>query len=128
MWLTNPKTYLCGYVTLIFFIVVIFSPFVMVGGGHHHDLARTNDCPFMVGGIGLCDMTLLDHIVSWQRIFTVLPTELFILAFLLLAALIYQYFKPLGSPPRLHLLSLRRLKTLLLFQFFIGSTISPRAP
>lgn len=80
--------------TLILIVFVTmggFGMFVMTGmDGHQHEA----ECPFMPGEQAVCAMTVLDHILAWQRAFTVTFPTMFIYLFVVVAVCIWKYYSP----------------------------------
>ncbi len=122
-------------VTLAFLSVSVFSPLGMMAMEHHHDMGGgMSNCPFMVGEVAICQMNALDHISSWQAMFTTLPVQVSVLLLLLLALVLsWVWLRHLFDPPDTSQEHSRlsfsngsyapSFATLLL-----GSAISPRAP
>lgn len=62
-------------ILIVFVTIGGFGMFVVTGmDGHHHEA----ECPFMLGEQAVCAMTVLDHILAWQRVFTVTFPAMFI--------------------------------------------------
>ena len=118
---------------LAFVLVAIFAPLAMVGMSHH-GMGSMGDCPFMPGEVVLCEMNIFAHLNSWQALFATLVPELVTFGVLLLAVLLaLALFRHLFDPPdiskeRLTFLYRKGAYTLSFVLFFLGSSISPRAP
>ena len=57
-------------------------------------------CPFM-SEMGVCDMSLFEHIATWQSVFAnILTPENIIFTLLLLAVLLLPYWTTFFSPPK----------------------------
>ncbi|TAK58932.1 hypothetical protein EPO14_01285 [Patescibacteria group bacterium] len=118
---------------LAFVLVAIFAPLAMVGMSHH-GMGSMGDCPFMPGEAVLCEMNIFAHLNSWQTLFATVAPELVTFGALLFAILLtFALFRNLFDPPdtsKQHSTSLysRDSYAYFLVSFFLGSSISPRAP
>lgn len=84
---------LCVALTLVAFVTFGgFGMFAVVGtDGHHH----TPGCPFMPGEQAVCDMTALEHIIAWQKGFTVTVPMLFVYLLAIIVLFVWKYKNPL---------------------------------
>lgn len=128
------KSLLYSTVLLAFLTVSIFALPMMATMGHHEMGGTMSNCPFMVGETALCAMNVLDHIASWQAMFTALPTELSTILLLLLSlVLTWVWLRHLFDPPdtsqqQSPFSYSRETYALSFSQLLLGSAISPRAP
>ncbi len=130
-----PKTkqFLFTALILAYFVVGVFGLFGMATMSHH-DGMDMGDCPFMLGETALCEMNVLEHIVSWQVMFTTLPPQLSILALLLLVVLLvfgvlrYLFEPPNASQSQSRFSYSKPTHPSSFTSLLLGSAISPRAP
>lgn len=100
----------------------------------NHDGMDRGGCPFMVGETAKCEMSVLDHIISWQAMFTTLPPETFILVlFVLSILLVFGLLRYLYDPPDTSQAQSRFPYSAFphsqsFASLLLGSAISPRAP
>ncbi|MFA5877370.1 MAG: hypothetical protein WC880_03320 [Candidatus Paceibacterota bacterium] len=118
---------------LAFVLVGIFAPLAMVGMSHH-GMGSMGDCPFMPGEAVLCEMNIFTHLTSWQALFATVAPELVTFGTLLFAILLtFALFRNLFDPPDISkqhfaFLQKREVYTPSFASFFLGNSISPRAP
>ena len=88
----------------------------------------------MPGEVVLCEMNIFAHLNSWQALFATLVPELVTFGIALFATLLaFALFRHLFDPPEvskrhLSFLQRREVYTSSFASFFLGSSISPRAP
>jgi len=88
----------------------------------------------MPGEAVLCEMNIFAHLNSWQTLFATIAPELVTFGALLFAILLtFALFRNLFDPPDISkqhvaFLQRREVYTPSFASFFLGSSISPRAP
>ena len=96
-----------GIVTFlaISFLSLSYSGMTM---GMGDDMSMSH-CPFM-SEMGICEMTLSEHIGIWQSLFAhILTPENVLLLLVLLVAVLLPYWTTLFSPPKDILIQIRRI-------------------
>jgi len=94
----------------------------------------TSNCPFMLGETAFCEMNVLNHIASWQTMFTSLPAKLsvFVLVLLVLAVSrvwLRHLFDPHNASEKQTRFSYSSDRHAPSFKsLFLDSVIRPRAP
>lgn len=129
----NVKRILYGITASAFLYVSVFT-LPSMAMRYHHDGMSMSNCPFMVGEVTLCEMNVLDHIASWQAMFTALPAGLSTILLLLLSlVLAWVWLRHLFDPPdtsqtQPYLSYVRETHASSFNVLLLGSVISPRAP
>lgn len=132
--LPKVKSLFYGTILLAFLTVSVFALPAMATMGHHEMGGVVSNCPFMVGETALCGMNVLDHIASWQAMFTSLPAQLSTIVLLLLALVLsWVWLRHLFDPPdtsqlQHHFSYSRETHAPSFASLLLGSVISPRAP
>ncbi len=89
-WYTNYMSYTQKIIAFSTFLVLMTIIFIvpLALGGHHHTGVVTpmNSCPFMIGGTGLCGMSLVEYFSLWQ---SALSTSALVSAVITLCTFVY---------------------------------------
>lgn len=132
--LSKIKTLLYGIIITAFLYVSVFALPAMATMSHQETGGAMDSCFFMVGETALCEMNVLDHIASWQAMFTALPAELSTIVLLLLSLvpllvwLRHLFDSPNTSQLQPHFSYSRDTSAPSFGSLLLGSVISPRAP
>ncbi len=74
IYMVNFRLFFLFFLVTTVGTVVFVMPFRMVGMDHHEAMPMTN-CPFMFDRDKLCMMSVLEHILSWQQLTTMVVND-----------------------------------------------------
>ncbi len=117
-----------AFSTLLVLLAIIFAVPLAMGRHHHTDVVPSmNSCPFMIGGTGLCGMSLAQYFSLWQ---SALSTSALVSAVITLCTFIYLSLFLKQDLPKIVACARHRVDfgKSTISRYLIGIVVSPRAP